>query len=105
MTPTATRHMPSDDLASVPFTRDSLDCLRALAVRFNALARPLPEHSIIEIALRRLYYEYCPGDKDIQPSDQASIRLIKRNSMQVLQARYREYCDLETVILRKRRTA
>lgn len=100
-----TRARPSDQLAAVPFTRDSVGTLRALAVRFSELQKPLPEYAIIEIALRRLYNEYCLSDNEVQASDVASTRLIKRNSMQVLQARYREFCDLETVIIRKRRTA
>ena len=104
MTP-ASHTRPSDGIGGVPLTRDSLDTLRALAVRFRELARPLPEHVIVEIALRRLYSEYCLYDKDIQPTDTTSTRLIKRNSLQVLAARYREYMNLETVILRKRRTA
>jgi len=104
MTP-STRLRPSDELSSVPFTRESRDMLRALAVRFHDLARPLPEHAIVEVALRRLYSEYCLFDSEVQPTDVTSTRLIKRNSLQVLQARYREYMNLETIVIRKRRTA
>jgi hypothetical protein len=105
MTLGTTRTRTPDNLAAVPFTRDSLDTLRDLKVRFHQLARPLPEHVIIEIALRRLHNEYCLADSDIQLTDPKSTRYIKRNSIQVLAARYREYSDLETVVIRKRRSA
>ena len=78
---------------SVPFTRASLDALRGLAVRFNDLQRPLPDHAIVELALRRLYSEYCLFDNDIRATDSESTRLIKKNSRAVLSMRYREYHD------------
>ena len=105
MTPTMQRRQQSDEPGAVPFTRDSLDALRSLMVRFRDLQRPMPEHEIVAIALHRLHNEYCLFDKDIQPADRSSMRHLKKNSRDVLNARYREYCDLETVILRKRRTA
>lgn len=100
MTPTKTTTTPG----AVPFTRQSLDTLRALVVRFAELQKPLPDHLIVELALMRLYNEYCLYDSDIRPSDLTSTRLIKKNSKAVLDARYREYTDLEVVTYRSRRT-
>jgi hypothetical protein len=105
MASAAMQRRPSDEPGTVPFTRSSLDVLRALMVRFHDLQRPLPEYSIIELALQRLYNEYCLVGHEIQATDPASMRLLKKNSREVLNARYREYMELETVILRKRRTA
>lgn len=105
MSSEVTHRRPSDEPSAVPFTRASLDALRGLMVRFRDLQRPIPEHVVIEIALQRLYNEYCLYDSDIQPSDIASMSLLKKNSREVLNARWREYCTIETVVLRNKRTA
>ena len=75
----------------VPFTRPCLDRLRELSTRFAALARPLPDYAIIELAVTRLYHEYCLYANEIQVSDPASVKLIKAQSRAVLEARYREH--------------
>lgn len=78
----------------VPFTRDSLDCLRELALRFKALGRPLPDHLIVELAIRKMYHEYCLYANDVQISDTPAIKLMKQ-SRAVLDARYKEFIDSE----------
>lgn len=105
MAATATRpntHPMRAEPTAVPFTRASLDGLRKLRSCFHALARPLPEYAIVEIAILRLCSEYCLDDNEIQATDLDSARLIKKNSRQVLDARYREYRDIEVVTYRSR---
>jgi hypothetical protein len=98
------RGRSSPNLPPVPFTRDSLDCLRELGLRFKALGRPLPDHLIVELAIRKLYHEYCLYANDMQISDTPSIKLMKQ-SKAVLDARYREFVDAERPSPKARRQA
>lgn len=89
----ADRAKHAADPSGVPFTRASLDGLRALSTRFALLQRPIPNHVIVEIAIARLCAEYCLYDSEIQPSDTPTIQQIKKSSRNVLSLRYREYAD------------
>lgn len=90
--------------AGVPFTRKSLNTMRALAARFKDLQKPLPDYMVVELALERMYHEYCLYDNEIQESDSKSTRLIKRasTSRAVLNQRYPEFRDIEVVTYRSR---
>ena len=95
----------SNGIGGVPLTRASLDSLHALAVRFFELGKPLPEHVIVELALQRLYSEYCLFDSQVRDSDPQSVRLIKKNSRDVLAVRYREFGDVNPIPHPRKRSA
>lgn len=101
----ADRAKRTDDPSSVPFTRASLDGLRALSARFALLQRPIPNHVIVEIAIARLCAEYCLYDNEIQPSDTLTVQRIKQSSRSVLSLRYREYADAAIAARKAKRTA